>query len=104
MGLSNATFGLAGGFIVLPLPQMLAAEGLGAAKIAAVSAACLSPGFWVFLLGALLDIRFSRRFYAALFAVLSGVGLAFGLWMRSHLLIFEGSVMISYAAAALGTC
>ena len=103
MGLSNATFGLAGGFIVLPLPQMLAAEGLGAAKIAAVSAACLSPGFWVFLLGPLLDIRFSRRFYAALFAILSGLGLAFALWMKSHLLVFEGSVMISYAAAALSS-
>ena len=59
MGLSNATFGLAGGFIVLPLPQMLAAEGVPEIKIAAISAACLSPGFWVFLLGPVLDIRFS---------------------------------------------
>ncbi len=103
MGLSNATFGLAGGFIVLPLPQMLSAEGLGAAKIAAVSAACLSPGFWVFLLGPLLDTRFSRRFYAGLFAVLSGLGLGFAIWMRGNLLVFEGSVMISYAAAVLSS-
>lgn len=103
MGLSNATFGLVGGFIVLPLPQILAAEGLGAAKIAAVSAACLSPGFWVFLLGPLLDTRFTRRFYAALFAVLSGLGLAFAVWMKSNLLLFEGSVMIAYAAAVLSS-
>ena len=39
MGLSNATIGLVGGFIVLPLPQMLAAQGLPELKIAAVSAA-----------------------------------------------------------------
>ncbi len=44
MGLSNATIGLAGGFIVLPLPQMLAAQGVPEIKIAAISAACLSPG------------------------------------------------------------
>jgi PAT family beta-lactamase induction signal transducer AmpG len=101
MGLSNATFGLAGGFIVLPLPQILAAEGVSEAKIAAVSAACLSPGFWVFLLGPLLDIRFSRRFYAATFAALSGLGLAFAVVMKAHLLVFEASVMVSYAAAVL---
>ena len=49
MGLSNATFGLVGGFIVLPLPQLLAARGVPELRIAAISAACLSPGFWVFL-------------------------------------------------------
>lgn len=101
MGLSNATFGIVGGFIVLPLPQMLAAEGLGAAKIAAVSAACLSPGFWVFLLGPLLDLKFSRRFYAALFAVLSGLGLALAVAMKANLPVLEAGVMVSYAAAVL---
>ena len=103
MGLSNATFGLVGGFIVLPLPQMLASEGLGAAKIAAISAACLSPGFWVFLLGPLLDLKFSRRFYAALFAVLSGLGLAVAVVMKANLLVLEVSVMTSYAAAVLNS-
>lgn len=72
MGLSNATIGLVGGFIVLPLPQMLAAQGVPEMRIAAISAACLSPGFWVFLLGPLLDIRFTRRTYATLFATLAG--------------------------------
>ncbi len=103
MGLSNATFGLVGGFIVLPLPQMLASEGLGAAKIAAVSAACLSPGFWVFLFGPLLDLRFSRRFYATLFAMLSGLGLALAVALKANLLVLEVSVMISYAAAVLNS-
>ena len=71
MGLSNAPFGLVSGFIVLPLPQMLAAQGVPELKIAAISAACFSPGFWVFLLGPLLDVRFSRRWYATFFALLS---------------------------------
>ncbi len=103
MGLSNATFGFVGGFIVLPLPQMLAAQGLGEARIAAISAACLSPGFWVFLVGPVLDIRFSRRFYATLFAILAGLGLAFAVIMRSHLLLFETGVVTAYTAAVLNS-
>lgn len=103
MGLSNATIGLAGGFIVLPLPQMLAAQGIPELKIAAVSAACLSPGFWVFLLGPMLDIRFTRRFYAALFAVLAGLALMMAVFMRAHLLTLEVLVMVAYAAAVLSS-
>jgi PAT family beta-lactamase induction signal transducer AmpG len=103
MGLSNATFGLVGGFIVLPLPQILAAEGLSEARIAAVSAACLSPGFWVFLLGPVLDIRFTRRFYASLFAVLAGLGVFIAVELRGHVLVFEAAVMTAYAAAVLSS-
>ena len=107
MGLSNATFGLVGGFIVLPLPQLLAAEGFSEARIAAVGAACLSPGFWVFLLGPILDLRFTRRFYASLFAILAGLGLFIAIAvsqdLHAHLLIFESAVMTSYAAAVLSS-
>lgn len=101
MGLSNATFGLVGGFIVLPLPQLLAAQGVSEVRIAAISAACFSPGFWVFLLGPLLDLRFTRRFYATLFAALAGLSLAFAILMRTHLLVLEIALMISYMAAVL---
>jgi len=103
MGLSNATFGLVGGFIVLPLPQMLAAEGVSEAKIAAVSAACLSPGFWVFLLGPVLDVRFSRRWYASFFAALSGMGLMAAVLMRGHLLVLEILLMLGYASAVMSS-
>lgn len=103
MGLSNATFGLAGGFIVLPLPQMLAAEGVPEIKIAAISAACLSPGFWVFLLGPVLDIRFSRRWYAAVFAVLSGVAMTVAVLLRGHLVLLETVLMLSYASAVMSS-
>ncbi len=103
MGLSNATIGLVGGFIVLPLPQMLAAQGVHELKIAAVSAACLSPGFWVFLLGPLLDVRFSRRAYAALFAALAGLCMTFAVLLHSHLLLLEIGLMIAYAASVLSS-
>jgi PAT family beta-lactamase induction signal transducer AmpG len=103
MGLSNATIGLVGGFIVLPLPQMLAAQGVPEIKIAAVSAACLSPGFWVFLLGPMLDIRFTRRWYATVFAVLAGAGLMLAVFMRAHLLTLEVLLMMAYAASVLSS-
>jgi len=103
MGLSNATYGLVGGFIVLPLPQLLAHEGVPEWKIAAVSAACLFPGFWVFLLGPLLDVRFSRRWYATAFAALAGVGLTAALLERAHLPVLEALLMLSYAAGVLSS-
>jgi PAT family beta-lactamase induction signal transducer AmpG len=103
MGLSNATFGLVGGFIVLPLPQMLSAQGFSEARIAAVSAACLSPGFWVFLLGPILDLRFTRRFYATFFAVAAGLGLFIAVEFNAHIVLFEASVMTAYAAAVLSS-
>ena len=103
MGLSNATFGLVGGFIVLPLPQLLAARGVPELRIAAISAACLSPGFWVFLVCPLLDLRFTRRFYATVFAALAGISLSFAILMRAHLLVLETAVMISYTAAVLSS-
>jgi PAT family beta-lactamase induction signal transducer AmpG len=103
MGLSNATIGLVGGFIVLPLPQMLAAQGVPEIKIAAVSAACLSPGFWVFLLGPMLDIRFSRRSYATVFALLAGAALTLAVVMRGHLLVLEVTLMMAYAASVLSS-
>jgi PAT family beta-lactamase induction signal transducer AmpG len=103
MGLANAPIGLVGGFIVLPLPQMLAAQGVPERTIAAVSAACLSPGFWVFLLGPLLDFRFSRRWYATVFAAAAGIGLMIAILLRGHLLGLEIAVMVSYAAAVLSS-
>ena len=103
MGLSNTTIGLVGGFIVLPLPQMLAAEGVPEWKIATVSAACLSPGLWVLLICPLLDVRFSRRWYATVFAALAGVCLTFAVLMRHHLLVLEVAVMIAYAASVMSS-
>ena len=103
MGLTNATFGLVSGFIVLPLPQMLAAQGVTTAQISVVSGACLLPGFWVFLLGPVLDMRFSRRWYAAFFAVLAGTGLAVSVSFRAHVRVLEIVLMLAYAAAALSS-
>lgn len=101
MGMGYAVFGLAGGFLVLPLPAMLASEGVPETRIAAVSGACFLPGFWTFLLGPMLDVRFSRRWWATVFAVLSGASMTLAILLRRHVGGLEAALMVSYAAAVL---
>lgn len=103
MGLSNGTFGLMGGFLVLPLPQLLARQHVPVERIAAISAACFSWGLWVFLLGPVLDLRFSRRWYATLFAVLSGVCLGAAILVSTSPLAFEALIMAAYASATMSS-
>jgi PAT family beta-lactamase induction signal transducer AmpG len=103
LGMGNAVFGLAGGFLVLPLPQMLAAQGVPEGHIAAITGACFSPGFFVFLFGPLLDIRYSRRRWATFFAVLSGLSLGVAIACRARLLALETGLLVSYAAATMSS-
>jgi PAT family beta-lactamase induction signal transducer AmpG len=42
-------------------------------RIAVITAVATTPNFWFVLFGPLLDVRFSRRWYATLFAGLSGM-------------------------------
>ena len=79
MGMSNLSFGLYAGFITLSLPQLLAAQHVPEARIAAITATVFSGGIWVFLLGPMLDVRFSRRAYATFFAALAGLCLSLSL-------------------------
>jgi len=48
MGLTNAPFGLTGGFCAVVIPELLAAHGIPPGHVAAIAAAILSPGFWIF--------------------------------------------------------
>jgi hypothetical protein len=49
IGLTNAPFGLMGGFAVVAVPEMLAAQGVSGGHIAAITAAIISPSFWAFV-------------------------------------------------------
>jgi hypothetical protein len=62
MGLTNATFGMYGGLLAITLPQLLAEQHVPEGKIAAMSAAAMSPAFWAFLLCPLLDVRLRGGF------------------------------------------
>lgn len=103
MGMSNLSFGLYAGFITLSLPQLLAAQHVPEARIAAITATVFSGGIWVFLLGPMLDVRFSRRFYATLFAALAGICLTLSLLNRTNLGLLEVLMLLGFASAQLCT-
>jgi PAT family beta-lactamase induction signal transducer AmpG len=103
MGMANLTFGLFGGFVIVPLPQLLAAQHVPEAAITRVTGAVLLPGFWVFLLGPMLDVKFSRRWYATVFAAMAGACLTVAVWNNTNLRLVEGAMVLGYAAAALSS-
>jgi PAT family beta-lactamase induction signal transducer AmpG len=103
MGMSNLSFGLFAGFITLSLPQLLAAQHVPEARIAAITATVFSGGIWVFLLGPMLDVRFSRRRYATVFAAIAGICLTVSVLNRTNLALLEVLMLIGFASAQLCT-
>jgi PAT family beta-lactamase induction signal transducer AmpG len=103
MGMSNLSFGFYAGFITVPLPQLLAAQHVPEARIAAITATVFSGGIGVFLLGPMLDVRFSRRWYATLFAALAALCLTAGLLCSTHLKVLEVLMLLGFASAQLCT-
>ena len=101
MGLSNTTLGLASGIVVFALPQLMAAEKIPEAKIAAITAVAFSPSFWCVLFGPMLDVRFSRRCYATVFAWISGVLFAIAFLSLHRLVVLEIALTLANAAANL---
>jgi PAT family beta-lactamase induction signal transducer AmpG len=89
LGFTNATFGMYAGFSVVTLPLMLAHLGLPGGKIAELTAAVSSPGFWIFLVAPILDVRFSRRSYALIFAVLAACAMGLAVAHRQNALFLE---------------
>ncbi len=71
MGFCQAPLGVSGGLMLVTLPQLLAAKHVPEPVIAGVETWGLITMFCAFLLSPLLDWRFSRRFYAIVFAVLT---------------------------------
>lgn len=101
MGLSNATLGLVTGFAFFVIPQLLAAERTSEWKIAAITAMAMSPNFWAVLFSPMLDVRFSRRWYASVFAAVAAILAAVSLLNLRHLVLLEIALTLGVAAAGL---
>lgn len=101
MGLSNTTLGLTTGFAFFVVPQLLAALNVPEAKIAAITAMAISPNFWAVLFGPMLDVRFSRRWYAAMLAAATAVLVVLSILNLRHLLVLELVLTLAVATAAL---
>lgn len=96
-----ATFGMTAGFIIVTLPQMLAALQVPGGHIATAVAVITSPGFWVFLLAPFLDVRFRRRTYALTFGLLAVCATAFIVLHHTSKTEIEVVMTIGYLSLAL---
>lgn len=100
MGLTNSVFGLMGGFSVVTVPEMLAAQGVPGGQIAVITAVILSPGFWAFLMSPMLDVRFSRRTYAIVFGALAAIAVGFTVFDHRDPALVETVMIAGYVGAA----
>src|SRR3984957_20058205 len=103
MGISNLSFGLYGGLAFFAIPQILAAHHVPEARIAGITAVALSPNFWAVVFGPMLDVRFSRRWYATAFAALAGLLVFIAVINLSHLVVLEVALVTGSVAAILST-
>jgi MFS transporter, PAT family, beta-lactamase induction signal transducer AmpG len=101
MGLTNLSYGLYGGVIAFAIPQLLGNRLVPEATIAGLTAVAISPGFWAFLVSPILDVRFSRRFYAVALASFASLTLVVAFLSLAHLGLLQAVLTVGFLAAYL---
>jgi PAT family beta-lactamase induction signal transducer AmpG len=101
MGLTNLTYGLYGGVVAFAIPQLLGDRHVPEAAIAGLTAVAFSPGFWSFLFSPMLDVRFSRRWYAVVLALVAAASLVIAFLKLNNLLLIEILLTAGFFAAYL---
>ena len=101
MGLTNLSYGLYGGVVAFAVPQLLGNRQVPEAAIAGLTAVAFSPGFWAFLFSPVLDVRFSRRSYAAALATVASLTLVVAFLSLGHLALLEVVLTAGFFAAYL---
>jgi PAT family beta-lactamase induction signal transducer AmpG len=101
MGLTNLSYGLYGGVVAFAVPQLLGDRHVPESSIAGLTAVAFSPGFWAFLVSPILDVRFSRRWYATVLAVIASLSLVVAFMRLEHIGLLEVVLTAGFAAAYL---
>jgi PAT family beta-lactamase induction signal transducer AmpG len=101
MGLTNLSYGLYGGVVAFAVPQLLGDRHVPESAIAGLTAVAFSPGFWSFLFSPVLDVRFSRRWYATVLAFIAALTLVVAFLNLDHLALLETVLTIGFFAAYL---
>ena len=107
MGLGFLPLGASGSLTLITTPTLLAANHVPEAQIASITGIALMPGFIGFMLGPLLDWRFSRRFYAIAFSILGAACQFLALLFIRDLpvltvLMFVSGLFIGLCVSAVG--
>src|ERR1700761_2082206 len=101
MGLTNSVFGMFGGILIVSIPQLLSARHVAETTIASLTALIISPGFWACLFSPLLDVKFSRRWYAVATALLSSLCLILAFHHLDNLRLIEVLLLLGFFFANL---
>ncbi len=101
LGLANCPTGFVYGFISTAMGILLVSRGVSIAKVGAISAIAFSPSFWAWLFAPVLDVKFTKRTYAFLFAGLAAVLLFVAVLSLANLTVFTVALTASCAAAVL---
>lgn len=101
MGMTNAPFGMYGGILVISVPELLNARHVAEATISAMTAVTISPGIWSIVASPMLDVRFSRRWYATVTMTLAAVLLSLGLFCLDEVALAEILLVTGFFAANL---
>src|ERR1700692_1868733 len=88
IGLSMSPFGFYGGILFYAVPQLLAARHIPEERIASLTGVLILSGVLSFLIAPILDVRFSRRWYATVCCALATAALGAGLLNQADLPLF----------------
>lgn len=103
MGLGNATMGFSTGLVFFVLPQLLAADHVPEGRIATLTAIAFSTNFWCVLFAPILDVRFSRRWYATAFAASAGLSITMAVLTLRHPLLLEIAMVLNTLSVTLSS-
>jgi MFS transporter, PAT family, beta-lactamase induction signal transducer AmpG len=101
MGVANAPYGAVSGFLTTAIPILLRAQGVSVAEIASIVAIGISPLFWIFILSPILDVHFSKKTYAILFAALAAACIFLSVFFLHDLRILTILLVAAYSATTL---
>lgn len=98
-GMAAASFGVYTGFLVIPLPQVLASQHVPEQTIASTTALVISPTFFMFLVSPILDVRFSRRCYATALTTVAAALMGLSILVLHNLPLLK--IVITCGCAAI---
>jgi PAT family beta-lactamase induction signal transducer AmpG len=101
LGMTNILFGMYGGILVIAVPALLSARHVPQSTINTLTAAAISPGAWAFFASPVLDVRFSRRWYSVVTALIAAILMTIAFLNIGNVFLFGVLLVVSFFFANL---